>query len=323
MHNPQNIKAQIDQLNSKSLDAMEAGNFKQASDLRKAARILQEWFDTGMPDDIPVDLSKSVKTEITKESKTEVIPSPVSRRDDTKRLIGIHYRYLQKLKEQKATLGIHTPPNILIEIEDKEAEIESLQVALGELNREKIQILTQEANRTLSSSRKQLSLVEQTLSKIRSLLFDFADPSSFGTLSEVEKELSNLRDDILRASLGAASNERAGNFERAIECYRSALLRGYDEIIDDTTGEPIETLIVLERALKAYTQDTRKRLTSRHKHALQVQKDGYQNHARIVVMEAINILEQAERYGAGPFLDERNEFIKLEAEFKNTGSQAI
>jgi hypothetical protein len=45
-------------------------------------------------------------------------------RNDTRSLLSYHSRRLQKLKEQKACMGINTPPEVLIEIEDIEAKIE-------------------------------------------------------------------------------------------------------------------------------------------------------------------------------------------------------
>lgn len=57
----------------------------------------------------------------------------MSRRDDVNNLIAEHNRYLQKLKEKKASFGLHTPVHILTEIEDVEAEIERLQTELANL----------------------------------------------------------------------------------------------------------------------------------------------------------------------------------------------
>jgi hypothetical protein len=54
-------------------------------------------------------------------------------RDDIKKLISNNSRRLQKLKEQQASMGIHTPPHVLTEIEDAEAEIEKLQTELKEM----------------------------------------------------------------------------------------------------------------------------------------------------------------------------------------------
>jgi uncharacterized protein YjbI with pentapeptide repeats len=54
----------------------------------------------------------------------------MSRQDDLKSQIIILHRTLQKLQEQKAAFGLDTRPHILIEIEDKQAEIETLQEEL-------------------------------------------------------------------------------------------------------------------------------------------------------------------------------------------------
>ncbi|HXW00572.1 MAG TPA: WD40 repeat domain-containing protein, partial [Anaerolineae bacterium] len=48
-------------------------------------------------------------------------------------MITKYTRSLQKLKEQQALFGLHTPHHILIEIEDTEAEIEKLQTELANL----------------------------------------------------------------------------------------------------------------------------------------------------------------------------------------------
>jgi hypothetical protein len=43
--------------------------------------------------------------------------------DNSERLVKIHMRHLTILKEQYATLGVHAPPHILIEMRDIEQEI--------------------------------------------------------------------------------------------------------------------------------------------------------------------------------------------------------
>jgi hypothetical protein len=60
----------------------------------------------------------------------------MSRQNDLKELIINCQRRLQKLKEQQALLGVHTPPHILIDIEDVEAEINTLQIQLNDLGKE-------------------------------------------------------------------------------------------------------------------------------------------------------------------------------------------
>lgn len=73
----------------------------------------------------------------------------MSRKDNIRNLITEHQRRLQKLKEQWARLGVNTPPEILIEIEDIEARIEQLQRELEEVSkkdnilRQRVQIYMQ------------------------------------------------------------------------------------------------------------------------------------------------------------------------------------
>jgi len=50
---------------------------------------------------------------------------------DIERLIDMHTRRLQKLREQQASFGLGADPRIKIEIEDIEAQIASLEAALG------------------------------------------------------------------------------------------------------------------------------------------------------------------------------------------------
>jgi hypothetical protein len=63
----------------------------------------------------------------------------MSLKDDTRKLIIEYQRRLQKLKEQKAKLGINTPPAILTEIEDVETEIEQLHIELNTIEEEDLQ----------------------------------------------------------------------------------------------------------------------------------------------------------------------------------------
>ncbi len=55
--------------------------------------------------------------------------------ENIRRQISIQQRRLQILKEQRAKLGIYTPPNIIIDIEDTEAALGELQETLAELEK--------------------------------------------------------------------------------------------------------------------------------------------------------------------------------------------
>ena len=52
---------------------------------------------------------------------------------DLKQIISQKRRHLHKLQEQQAAFGLHTPPYILLQIEDLESEIEALQAELEAL----------------------------------------------------------------------------------------------------------------------------------------------------------------------------------------------
>ncbi len=54
----------------------------------------------------------------------------MSRQDDLKRLLFIRSRRLQKLKEAQALKGINAEPELLLEIEDLEEQIDILQEEL-------------------------------------------------------------------------------------------------------------------------------------------------------------------------------------------------
>ncbi|MCL4300063.1 MAG: hypothetical protein KJ077_30295 [Anaerolineae bacterium] len=54
-------------------------------------------------------------------------------RADIEKLIELNLRRLQKLKEQQALKGLNTPPEVLIEIEDIEAQLEQLQTHLSQV----------------------------------------------------------------------------------------------------------------------------------------------------------------------------------------------
>lgn len=58
----------------------------------------------------------------------------MARKDDIKALLTQHQHRLQKRKEQQARFGINTPPEILTEIEDIEAEIQRYQIELEALD---------------------------------------------------------------------------------------------------------------------------------------------------------------------------------------------
>ncbi len=70
----------------------------------------------------------------------------MSRKEQIKKLIFIHRRYLQTLEEKKAKYGLDVPPYILTEIDDEKAEIKKLQMTLKILENGHVTKETQKAN---------------------------------------------------------------------------------------------------------------------------------------------------------------------------------
>lgn len=66
----------------------------------------------------------------------------MKRKDEIRKLIETNSRRLQKLKEKQAFLGVSTPPEFLMEIEDIEAGIEKLQTELDVEAKSSLQIDT-------------------------------------------------------------------------------------------------------------------------------------------------------------------------------------
>lgn len=99
--------------------------------------------------------------------KKEFVPNMPSI-EDIQRLIRERFRYLQKLREQEARMGVHAPPHVLTGIEDTQDEINRLEAQLKELeassNTPKPQIQTKQENlvRTLLSVE-----IDQNLNALR------------------------------------------------------------------------------------------------------------------------------------------------------------
>ena len=75
---------------------------------------------------------------------------PVSNQMKTQSLIIIHARRLQKLKERQALMGINTPIEVLLEIENIEAEIRKLRVKFSKIKKKETTLLSPDAEITQS-----------------------------------------------------------------------------------------------------------------------------------------------------------------------------
>ena len=74
----------------------------------------------------------------------------MTQQDHTRKIIGHYERRLQKLKERKAQLGLGTPPEILVEIEDTEAEIRKIKAGWVDVLSTQIEKLATELEKSKS-----------------------------------------------------------------------------------------------------------------------------------------------------------------------------
>lgn len=88
---------------------------------------------TAKIDELQVELARLDDDRSTHDLTPETQEEVVERQIDIKKLISIHLRRLQILKEREAKFGLTTPPEIILEIEDTEAEVKNLQASLEEL----------------------------------------------------------------------------------------------------------------------------------------------------------------------------------------------
>jgi hypothetical protein len=135
-------------------------------------------------------------------------------RKGVENLIEISLRRLQKLKEQQALKGINSPPELLIEIEDLEANIEQLQAKLQQLEEHetaqqaKIHILASIPGVWSASSYEELAdykKLDEALAKVRQ-----PDEVISASLSEFRHDNYQLRTSAL-ASIAFIDLARAGS----------------------------------------------------------------------------------------------------------------
>jgi hypothetical protein len=174
------------------------------------------------------------------------------------------------------------------------------------------------ARRVLRMPRKQISVVEEALYGVRALLHDLSDPSWLTLAAGVEGRLSSLRDEIVRATEGAASWEAEGQYEWVIQVFRSAIRRGFDEVVDDATGLPINTATALRRAIDRYVEHSQWRIQRRYTWVRRYLDEGYPNAARQVLGEAAAILKKAEQYDSGSLAEQRRELMVLDGLIGNS-----
>lgn len=168
---------------------------------------------------------------------------------------------------------------------------------IGQLGQVRQQI--EQFKAPLRAVRKDLSVVEAALLAAFQLLQggEIPDAALRRELEKVHQQLTELRDDMVRASQGGASSERAQDFEKAIKKYSDALDLGYDVIKDDTTGEFIDVNLALRRTREAYWHDLRDRASRRHAEAEESLEKGYPEAAVRKLEEAQELVRKIEEGG--------------------------
>jgi hypothetical protein len=134
---PNSIKLFVDE----DLDAPPAIFTVRAREMGRVSLFFSLWQDGGQIAFVSHHIealhpNQQLQTKI--ETNSHVVPvedgtPDLSRREHLQNLIRDHTRYLQKLKERQARQGLETPPSVLLEIEDREAQLANLQAELKEL----------------------------------------------------------------------------------------------------------------------------------------------------------------------------------------------
>ena len=269
------IRRHIEQLKKASKMALDAEEYRQGVELANAAKTLQEWLERGGLGELPIDPAKLLQKGYTEASAS------------------LHVSEVRADYEAQRTATVHA------RLSGSGAIAQNHSVAAGAGGIAVAGDLIIQLREPLRSIRKDIRAVERARLKAQELLLsgEVADPVSRRQIEEIYRGLDQLRDEMLRASEGAASAERAQDFERAIEQYRSALREGYDVIVDDTTGEPIEVAKALERVLQAYWADLRERSSRRYNEASDALRDGYPETAVVLLEEAQELTNKVEEGG--------------------------
>lgn len=90
----------------------------------------------------------------------------MDRKREIQTIILEHQRQLQKLKEQQAKFGLHTPSYILVDIEEREAQLETLAIELAALPEEDKTISSKPLEETEQSKKGELQVDPATITAL-------------------------------------------------------------------------------------------------------------------------------------------------------------
>jgi len=148
----------------------------------------------------------------------------------------------------------------------------------------------------LPEIRKRIDLVEEARSQVERL---GSDSSLHGAdiQSEIKRlydDLSNIRNEILKASQGGTSSERSQQYDTAIQVYRDAIRAGYTQIVDDISGEYVDPAIRLRETIVARDKDNIARTSARYNDAEVARRDGAPEVAVAKLIDAKDLLAPVE-----------------------------
>lgn len=201
---------------------------------------------------------------------------------------------LEKRKKYAEELDVKEPGNLAVRekaweaVEKIDPDDIALIKALDSIQAEKrllnIQRKLKLLKRPINVSPKNLKDVEHALREAQK--FQASDeidvPELEKELVDTTKALTDLRDEIIRASQGGASNEREAKhyqdiekYEKAIQVYDDAIGNNMEVIQDDVTGEYIDVVEALLRTRKAFWKDLEERASQRVEDAKDYLDTGY------------------------------------------------
>ena len=299
------IEKDIERLKQAQLAALYSGDYERAEILIQAVEELREWREDEMPGGPPVDgtslLGESGPPQAAVSSQPEV-PPPAPGKEvggETDPPAAPEARPAEREESNNVDRQQRDREKVLaVDPENRDA-----QEALSRLEQRKrqeewrSQILRLRA--VLGESSKQISQVEEARLKASNLRDSgqISDSKIREELEDVFRQLDALRDDMLRAGEGGTSAERDGDFEKAMAVFRTALLNGYAEIVDDVSGERINTQESLTRVLQTYRKDLLGRVGGRYGDAEKSLEDGYPETAVDLLNECTDLLEMVYQGG--------------------------
>jgi len=311
------IAALIEDAKQKGIELISEGEFVQVVNLFNKIDALSKWLESGMKDE-PSEAASALLDDqsiIVNEELHTVHQECIE-------LLESKKKYAEQLDQKEpGNLRARTkawesvlecdPDNI--DASDNLARIQALE------NQAEIHGRIQELKEPLKAFTKNLKDVEDARRMAHNLLAgnEIADPELVRDLKEAYDALDDLRNDILRASAGGASQERAERYDEAIQVYESVLNRGYEVIQDDTTGEYIDVVYALQRTREVYWKDLTERAGQRTIDAEKCLAEGYAEVAVEKLNEALALVDKIHQGGEEIRRQVREGYIRTEQAYND------